>query len=502
MAEDVRTQVKSEGLWCGMKIPIIGLTGEKWSGKTLFASSIDPTRSLMIDLESSSETYNIPFKKRYNLYEEVIKKTDGKPPTALDCYLWFHELVSQVKPGEYSCVIVDPISDIEAGLTQWVQANPEAFGHTKGQYERASGIMWGDLQAGWKLDLGVLASKVETFAFTAHIGSVWGSDGRPQPGKTKPKGKSVLMELASLYLQFERKPDQKGVIPSKPVARVLKSRLAITEWADGEMKFFPVLPGTVPDCDPNQIRKYIKSPVGKRTITEAERAAPEVSLTEDEKLLLKSQVVGEMLQIEQAKASRLEMMRAAAQVTQQKTQAAQQTVITKVATTESQMPVATTVATTPAAVTGSTAEPAKRTRRTKEQIEADNAAEAAKKAAVLNPGSTEIPVSPKVDVAVTPPAEPNPDATPPFGTAEKPLNPAGEPRTVHQTIMAQFAELNRTEPGKWSQANFSDTLKNKFGVDSVYALAPDVAETLRKKLWSILTSMGLSGDGDLMVGNS
>ncbi len=490
MAEQIQTTV-GKPLWNGMHIPIIGLTGEKWSGKTLFASSVDPHNALMIDLESSSDTYNIPFKKRYNLYEEVLKMTEGRQPTALDCFLWFNKLIESIKPGEYSNIIVDPISDIEAGLTLWVQANPGAFGHTANQYDRASGIMWGDLQAKWKLDLGIVASKVQSFIFTAHLGSVWGTDGRPQPGKTKPKGKSVLMELASMYLQFERKPNQQGAIPDKPIARVLKSRLALTEFVDGEMKFWPVLPASVPDCDPNKIRWYIQNPVSKRSITEDERAAPEIRMSDDERLLLKSQIVGETLQIEERRTSRLEMMQQAAQRVQSQTvrAAVDSTVVA---------PQQDVMQTQPAAAT---AEAPKRTRRTKEQIAIDEAAAKAAKDAVspavtsAESKTTEQSVATET-VATTAQSE---SASPPVGTAEKPFNPKGEPKTVHQVIQAQFTALNKNDPTTWSVDNIKATLKSKFGVDAVMELPAETAESLRKKLWSLLTSAGMNGDGDLIV---
>jgi hypothetical protein len=479
-----------------MHIPVIGLTGEKWSGKTLFASSVDPHNALMIDLESSSDTYNIPFKKRYNLYEEVLKMTEGRQPTAVDCFLWFNNLIQGIKPGEYSNIIVDPISDIEAGLTLWVQANPGVFGHTANQYERASGIMWGDLQAKWKLDLGIVASKVQSFIFTAHLGSVWGTDGRPQPGKTKPKGKSVLMELASMYLQFERKPDQKGAIPDKPVARVLKSRLATTEFIDGEMKFWPVLPASVPDCDPNKIRWYIQNPVSKRSITEQERAAPEVQLTEDERLLLRSQIVGETLQIEEKRSSRLELMRQAAQQTQ--SQVVKQVQTTRTVTETTGVVPQQEVAQTQPAATATTAEAPKRTRRTKEQIAADEAAAKAAKDAAT-PADTVVTEQPSaVETTATTATQPE-TAVPPVGTAEKPFNPQGEPKTVHQVIQAQFTALNKHDPATWSVENIKATLKSKFGVDAVMQLSPDTAEALRKKLWSLLTTAGMHGDGDMIV---
>lgn len=475
-----QSEVKRDGLWGGIKIPILGVTGEKWSGKSIFVASIDPEGTLNIDLELSTESYDFPFKKRVSLYHELATAITDRQPTSLDCWIWFSKMIDTIKPGEYSVVAIDPVNDIEAGLAAWVYQNPEMFGHTKGQYDRSSGLLQGDISSYWKLKLGVLAAKIQTLAFTTHLGLVWGSDGRPLVGQTKQKGRPVLTELASLYLQLERKPNQKGEIPAKPVARVLKSRLMVSEFINGEMKMYPCLPGSVPDCDPNKIREYIANPVGKRQIRDDEKAVSASNLTDDERLLLKAQIIGEQLQVEQSKSSRLEMMKAAAQQVQQRTQAVQQTPVA--------MQPEPATATQQQASSEPVAEPAKRVRRTKEQIAAD---EAAKKAAA----------SPEPSPA-TPQTEPGPDATAPFGTSEKPFNPAGQSKTVHQIVMCQFAELNKAEPAKWTHDNFMQALATKYGAKSVMELSPENAEDLRKKLWTALTAIGLNGDGDLSVGNS
>lgn len=510
------TENSSSDLWCGTKIPVIGVTGDKWSGKSVFVSSIDPENTLMVDLELSTESYGfIKYKKRISLYHELSQKITDRAPSSLDCWLWFNDLIETIKPGDYSVVAIDPINDIEAGLSAWIYENGQSlFGHSKKQYDYASGTLHGDIASYWKLKLGILASKISTLAFTTHIGLVWGTDGKPLPGKTKAKGRPVLTELASLYLQMERKPGNDGIVPTKPIGRVIKSRLMVGEFIDGEMKMYPVLGGSVPDCTPNKIREMIKNPIGKRAATDAEKAAPEVNLTEDERLLLKSQIVGEQLQIEQSKSSRMELLAAAAKRNSSATVAAQSQPLQQTQTAN----IDAATGTNPA--TESDAEKTKRTRRTKDQIAADNAKEAAGKAAKESAGSgaastasasTPDQVKEAIQTVANTSQETIAAATQSqstelpvvIGTPEAPFNPTGEPRTVHQTIMAQFAELNRHDPKTWSEANFKSTLKTKFNVDAVHQLAPDVAEGLRKKLWDILTKAGLDGDakGAMAPGN-
>ncbi len=157
-------------------------------------------------------------------------------------------------------IVIDTISEIEDGLTEWVQKNPTYFGHSSGQYAKMSGIMWGDVKTLWKAILSDLASRCQTFVFCSHMSNVWQGD-RPT-GKRKPKGKETLMELASLYLLMERKADAEGRMPAKPAANVIKSRLVhMTFDAETmEVKLLPCLPPRIPVCTPLEIRKYMNAP--------------------------------------------------------------------------------------------------------------------------------------------------------------------------------------------------------------------------------------------------
>jgi hypothetical protein len=151
-----------------------------------------------------------------------------------------------------------------------------------------SGIKWGDVKDYEKMVLADICARCETFYFTAHLGTVWGGDKKPT-GQMKAKGKESLMQLASLYLWFDRSPDPKtGIKPGPPSAHVMKGRLEIGEVIDGEVVSYEVLPPRLPVATPKAIRDYFKNPAGKKGLSEGEKIK-EVVLSSDERLKLEVQ---------------------------------------------------------------------------------------------------------------------------------------------------------------------------------------------------------------------
>jgi len=262
-------------------IPIIGGCGEFASGKTLFGLTIDPKNTLVYDLEKSSESYTALGFTRIDVPLELQKRyPNGYKP--LQVFEWWRDHVRSIPAGRYRAVMADPATDIESGVTEWVRNNAGYFGRTAAQYQKMSGLLWGDMKELWKALLADLASRCEVFYFTVHMGSVWEGD-RPVPGKRKPKGKSTLMELASLFLHFERKSDAKGNIAPKPAAVVLKSRLAHTRVSDdGEISIIPALPPRLPVATPAAIRQYMNHPPDY-THLKPEEQAPEQLPTDDDR---------------------------------------------------------------------------------------------------------------------------------------------------------------------------------------------------------------------------
>jgi hypothetical protein len=269
-------------------IPIIGGTGEYESGKTLFGLTICPgPQTRYYDFEQSGASYNELGHERINVMAEMQKKyPHGYKP--MDLFLWWLADVRQQEAGKYRVIVADPITDLERGLTDWVQANPGAFGHTAGQYAKMSGIMWGDVKDYQKSILADLSSRVETFYFTAHLGKEF--EGNTATGKLRMKGKATLSELASLFLWFNRQPDKSGVKPNKPGAWVKKSRLLVVKSiTDDDIEMVQVLPPKMAVCTPKTIREAFANPAGGREIDELERDK-EAELTDDDRLKLQAEI--------------------------------------------------------------------------------------------------------------------------------------------------------------------------------------------------------------------
>lgn len=264
-------------------IPIIGGTGEYESGKTLFGLTIDPgPRTIVYDLEKSSCSYVELGFERIDVLDKMQEKfPKGYKP--VDLFLWWLAEIRSIPAGKYTVIDVDPITDLERGLTDWVAANPNVFGHTAGQYAKMSGIMWGDVKDYWKSILGDIATRCQTFYYTAHLGREF--EGNEATKKMKVKGKSTLSELASLFLWFERKPGPNGTKPDAPSAYVRKSRLLYSKMTGGKFEMHKVLPDRLPVATPDEIRGYFSKPAGGRAPVDGEEAKDE-ALTADEKLII------------------------------------------------------------------------------------------------------------------------------------------------------------------------------------------------------------------------
>lgn len=291
-------------LWpANLKIEVVGLTGEYASGKTLFALTIDPARTLCFDTEKSAGTYEgLGFTR-----VDLSKLSHLKP---LQLFEQWHAAVKRIQPGQYRVIVLDTVSEIESGLADWVAEHPAEFGHTKNQYDKMEGLFWGDVKEHWKRVLSDLASRCECFVFTAHLRNVW--SGNKPTGQRAPKGKETLMELASLYLKLERKPDEKGRVPDKPSARVLKSRLARTSFdaATGEVQTQPILPPHLPEATPTAIRRYIEKPADYSHLKKGE-LLPEERMSDDERLAMQTTKAEAERDTEEAKLRRMELMRLA-----------------------------------------------------------------------------------------------------------------------------------------------------------------------------------------------
>jgi hypothetical protein len=269
MATVTATATETESLLWGrdhlgnpVEIPIIGITGENWSGKTIFGCTIDPKRTAVFDFEKSAATYKSAGFLHVDMYDAMMERhPDGK---FTDEQLWLAlsaemERVSKLKnsSGEsYRVAFVDPFSDVQSGIFDHICNNPARFGMTKEQLARMKGIAWGKVNS--EIKKLCLKCKFETFVFANHMGQKFDSSGAAT-NQRKVKGVNAFYEACHLYLQLERSPDPKtGKRSEKPSAVVLKDRLA---WFD-PVTFAPkpFLPQRIPVCTPDTIRGYLQHP--------------------------------------------------------------------------------------------------------------------------------------------------------------------------------------------------------------------------------------------------
>jgi hypothetical protein len=151
-------------LWGGMRIPIILLSGEVNSGKSLFPILIDPLcRDLnrapdvcVWDQEGSVEPYiggiNFEWKDTraaimlgYHMKtfqpepndpkwrRMMLEKADANdfPSTSL-FRAWYMSLLSTPR-GKFRVGSVDTFTPLQEGLIEWLKRHPEAFGRTANQ---------------------------------------------------------------------------------------------------------------------------------------------------------------------------------------------------------------------------------------------------------------------------------------------------------------------------------------------------------------------------------
>lgn len=301
-----------------MQVEVFGATGEFATGKTILGLSIAPgvhpeghpfagkPRTLYLDLEKSGATYGGTGCHRIDVPAELAK-VHGANYTAKQVAEWFNELPSKLKPGQFDCIVVDPVNDIESGEVDVVRGNPAAHGYTKGQFDNSVALLMAAMKAHWKRLLMQYCNVCQCFFFTTHLRDEF-KGGKPS-GKREPRGKETLAELASLYLWLERLPDEKGVVSDKPSAIVLKQRLADTRMnAAGELEIVNLMPPRIPVATVQAIRGYIANPPDYGKLAAGERVI-ERPVTEIELQRMKLATAEAQTQAATAQASVLDRQR-------------------------------------------------------------------------------------------------------------------------------------------------------------------------------------------------
>lgn len=293
-------------------IPILGVCGEFGSGKTLFGASIAPgnhpeghpyagkPRTGIIDVEMSSATYegSVLGFERFDLPAMLMKNRAGgfKP---IELYEACRKLIDSIPNGRFDVLMIDPVTDIDSGLSDYVRENCKNFGLTSAKIEKSSGLFWGVVKDQWNNWLLQIAQKCKTFVFTAHMRDHY--IGSQPSGKREPKGKETLGKLASIYLELSRKPGKDRTVPKSPTARIIKGRLCdMILDAEGDIQNIELLPPIFENCTPKRIRQFIQSPPTENVVV------PEGHLDSDMKLAFQALIETQRNEANQAELQLME----------------------------------------------------------------------------------------------------------------------------------------------------------------------------------------------------
>lgn len=440
-----------------LDIPIIGLCGGYGSGKTLAGLTLCPEETIEIGVEDSGVTYNLPLKKRFSMYKEVTGKS-GVTPKPVECWEWFAGILEKIAKDELKCrvLFVDPITDIQGGLVDWVRDHAADFKKSQAQYDKASGLLWADVKSHAKILLGRVSSKC-TLIFTAHMGSVW-SGGAPVTGKQKAKGIDTFKELASLYVFLTREVDPKtGLQPEQPIGHICpphgKSRLAhmVQNAETGDWESKAILPPRIDPFTWQKLRSYVQTPPNYAKLKASEKAEVE-KLSDDDKLLLAAETARTELEAAQLRAELAEKAEAAA------ARAGRTAVSSTVARATGAAPTGTA---TTAAKTEAPAKPP--------------VADKPKQEALKQEAPKEQPA--KTETAAT---------TAPVAESAEPLIrfpetlPDWNRETCMSIVKEQIVEAKMTDELATSAAK-------KRGANSIDELTDEKLEDLRRALWTVLT---------------
>jgi len=294
-----------EPLWGeDISIPVLGVTGEINSGKTLFLLEIKPDRTRYYGYESSAVTYSrhAGLKSMVEVHEKMNELYSGDEYSPKQMWKWFEEDALSLPHGEYDVIAIDTIGSLEDGLPAHVASLYKNYGYSSEEaFTKTMGLFWSTVKGYLEKFINRLIQKtgIQTLAFAAHQKQEW-VNGRPATTRVA-EGKTTWNKLATFYLKLERPiiltGENQGKRVEKPNATVLKGRLSIPQKDTegnvvrdeyGDANWVRVHPDKFADCTPGKIRFYIKNPVANRKLNANERVV-EKKLTADEKLLIQSE---------------------------------------------------------------------------------------------------------------------------------------------------------------------------------------------------------------------
>lgn len=229
-------------------IPVLLVIGDTYTGKSTTAANVDPampgekTRTLVLDTEDSWATLKQQFSVDWIDLRKMASDEYGKDYKQIHLFLSMQKALADVKPGQYTNLVLDKFSDLATGAHQWVVKNPGYFEKADGAFRGKDGTIfaWGDVDVWFKQYLMNLAQIFQTITLCSEEKDVYSEN--KVTGNKAIRGRDMT-PLATVSLWLAKDPAN-----NKRWAIVKKSRLSSPIWFDAEGNRLrrPIMADTLP----------------------------------------------------------------------------------------------------------------------------------------------------------------------------------------------------------------------------------------------------------------
>ena len=236
----------------GFQEPPFGITvlwGKRKVGKTI-ASLNSPWRPVhIIDVEFSAKDYEDQFEmvKELGLIKHPF--TRASCLTAVDFFAEYNRIIEEDKM--YGTIILDTVGQI----TEWTKIAQFAK-VSDAKAEKMSQVVWGEVRNSLRNMLLQLQLKTSLIIMTAHE--------REYAGVKSPRANPTILELASMSIRLDRKPNQ--TIPDGIV----------------DIARLPVYPPRIPQFTISKLLTYHKKPADWDNLPEDEQVTETVHVQDEE----------------------------------------------------------------------------------------------------------------------------------------------------------------------------------------------------------------------------
>lgn len=299
---------------------VIVVTGARGTGKSLFAATYAPPKSLnqvfyhdsersanrtVQDLSAQGTAFghygdlqaqfkNLPSDDDllHRIGRGNLPWMDNKEKSALSRYYEYilHDIDTNLTQDKYKVYVLDTLEKFESGMVAWCEEHKKEAGAIGGAFSSRGGqFWWGAYYPLYEaIFSGIFNRGVETIILCSHLKNAWHGN-KPVPGKVDMSGKPLLAKLASfmVWLVNDRKNPN-----GEPAGLVLKERLGKLSIVGDSWQIRRMVPERIPVCTWAEIERYLEqgcdltNPAPGETLSKAEKEMISELLTDEQMKLM------------------------------------------------------------------------------------------------------------------------------------------------------------------------------------------------------------------------